>query len=124
MILAAPAWLMGSSVRKVPNGLPATSVACYAPAVTPTPDAPATKEDIGLLMEAIGKLYSANQQWKEEIIDHLDKRVAASEAQTKAHFDLVAENITHDFQHGALHDRIEQHGDRIGRLERHVGLAA
>lgn len=75
-------------------------------------------------MEAIGKLYSANQQWKEEIIDRLGKRIVASEPQTKAHFDLVAENITHDFQRGALHDRIEQHGDRIDRVERDVGLAA
>jgi hypothetical protein len=41
----------------------------------------------------------------------------------KEHFDFVAENIKHDFQ-GAFKDKLEQHEDRIVRLEEHAGLVA
>ncbi|MBP7114026.1 MAG: hypothetical protein KBA40_01085 [Candidatus Peribacteraceae bacterium] len=34
---------------------------------------PATKQDIGLLMDSIAKLYDANAQWKDEIISELKK---------------------------------------------------
>lgn len=70
--------------------------------------APATKEDIALLMEQIGKLYDANEQWKDEI---------------KQYFDIVAENIKYDLLKGALNDKVAQHEDRIVRLEKHAGLA-
>lgn len=65
--------------------------------------APATKEDVRLLMEEIGKLYVANEGWKEEL---------------KRYFDVVAENIRHDAYHGALADKIARHEDRIVALER------
>jgi hypothetical protein len=68
--------------------------------------APATKQDIQLLMTAIGKLYDANEQWKEEL---------------KHHFDLTAETIRQDVQ-GANKDRIEDHENRIVRLEEHTGV--
>ena len=71
--------------------------------------APATKQDIAMLMAEIGKLYDANRQWKEEL---------------KHHFDVVAENIHHDMMHGALSDKVEQHADRIRRVEQHVGLVS
>jgi len=87
--------------------------------VTADPNAPATKEDIRLLMEGIGKLYEANEQWKADIVE----QIAASEVRTKEHFDLVAENLTHDFQ-SAFRDKLEQHEDRIVRLERDAGLRA
>ncbi len=35
----------------------------------------------------------------------------------KHHFDVVAENIRHDFLHGAIADKVSQHEDRIRRLE-------
>lgn len=38
-------------------------------------------------------------------------------------FYVVAEDIKHDFK-GAFHDKLEQHNDRLLRLEQHVGLAA
>lgn len=41
----------------------------------------------------------------------------------KDHFDVVAENIKHDFQ-AAFHDKLEQHEDRLVRVERKTGIAA
>lgn len=77
--------------------------------------APATKDDIRLLMEQIGRLYDANARWKDEIIQH---------------FDVAVESIRHEMQ-AAHHDSIEllrdqtaDHASRIKRLERHAGLAA
>lgn len=70
--------------------------------------APATKADIAALMDQIGKLYDANEGWKEEVLRH---------------FDVVAEQIKHDFN-GAFSDKVEQHEERLLRLEEHVGLAA
>jgi len=76
---------------------------------------PVTKADINALMDSIGKLYDANEAWKEEIIRH---------------FDVVVENIRHDLE-GANRDEIEvlkdskaSHEQRITRLESHVGLVA
>lgn len=74
----------------------------------PDPQARATKQDITLLMNEIGKLYDANERWKEEL---------------KLHFDTVAENLVADFR-GALSDKIDQHETRIVRLERHTGIRA
>lgn len=77
--------------------------------------APATKADVVLLMDSIGKLYDANENWKNEL---------------KEHFDLVAENMRHDLL-GANHEEIAllkdtqiTHGRKIARIERHVGIAA
>lgn len=38
------------------------------------------------------------------------------------HMNVVAENLVHDFN-GIFKDRLEQHEDRITRLEEHTGLA-
>lgn len=81
--------------------------------------APATKQDIHLLMEQMGKYYQKTEQrfadmdekidgWKEEIIHE---------------FHVVAENLHHDFK-GALNDKIQNHENRIVRLEGRVGLVA
>lgn len=87
---------------------------------------PATKADIRLLMEEMARLYDANQRWKDEILEH----VAAAEIRTKEHFDVVAENLRHDYA-GAFEDKlgqhtdtIERHEDRLLRLERRAGLPA
>lgn len=73
---------------------------------------PATKEDVKLLMEQMGKYYEKTHQemaeWKKEIIHE---------------FHIVEENIRHDLLKGALNDKIAQHEDRIIRIEQHVGLA-
>ena len=57
-------------------------------------------------MESIGKLYDANERWKDEL---------------KEHFDLKVEVIRHDLL-GVNRERIENHEDRLIRLERHTGV--
>ncbi len=77
------------------------------------PSAPATKADIRMLMDEIGRLYDANQRWKDDIL---------------AHFDLTIENIRHDLTSAnreeieLLKDSRASHETRIGALERAVGL--
>ncbi len=83
------------------------------------PTAPATKQDIALLMNEIGKLYSANEGWKEDLTEKME----AWKEEVKEHFDVVAENIKHDFR-GAFSDKLAQHEDRIVRLETEAGLRA
>lgn len=68
---------------------------------------PATKADIKMLMDSMGKLFDANEKWKDEL---------------KGHFDLTVETIRHDLI-GAKNDKIENHEDRLRKLERHTGLA-
>lgn len=75
--------------------------------VTADPQSPVTKKDISMLMQEMGRLYDANEKWKEEV---------------KEHFDLVAENLVHDFL-GAHKDDIENIKIRVRRLENHTGLA-
>ena len=82
----------------------------------------ATKQDVQLLMQEIGKLYDANQRWKQEVMQNTDDRISASEERVMGHFDLVAENIKYDFQ-GAFNDKLVQHERRIIRLERKAGLS-
>lgn len=82
----------------------------------------ATKKDIEMLMGEIGKLYDANERWKDDILVGVDGKILASEKRTKEHFDVVAENLHYDFL-GAHKDKIENHEDRIVRLEQRAGLA-
>lgn len=81
--------------------------------------APATKQDVKLLMEQVGDYYRRTEQkfaelrddmreWKKEIIHE---------------FHIVAEDMRHDYL-GAHKDRIENHENRITRIERHTGLTA
>ena len=74
---------------------------------------PATKADITALMDSIGKLYDANERWKEEL---------------KEDFRLVIEDLRHDVL-GARHDKVELLDNRtrdldkrVTRLETRVGL--
>lgn len=74
---------------------------------------PATKADIAMIVEMIGKQYDAIKRWKEEMIQH---------------FDLSIETFRHDFlamkreQVDMLDDRTKDHGKRIHRLEAHIGI--
>lgn len=72
--------------------------------------APATKQDVRLLMDEIGKLYRANERWKDEILDADEKW----KEELKQHF----------FLHGALPDKIQNHENRLVRLEDRVGIVA
>jgi hypothetical protein len=87
--------------------------------VTTDPAAPATKEDIRLLTEQMGRYYDGT----EGRLADLEEKMEAWKTELKDHFDLVTENIKHDFQ-GAFHDKLEQHEDRLVRLEREAGLSA
>ena len=81
-------------------------------------DASAAKSDIQMLMTEIGKLFDANERWKDE----LEEKVVVSEVRMKSQFDLSVENIRAELV-GANRDRIESHEIRISRLERHAGIA-
>jgi hypothetical protein len=67
----------------------------------------ATKNDIKLLMDSMGRIYDANERWKDEM---------------KHHFDVALENTAHDII-SAKSDRVANHEDRILRLERHTRIA-
>ncbi len=92
------------------------------------PQAPATKQDIAMLMQEIGKLYDANERWKDDLHDDMERwrnelrgDVERWKEEVKLHFDAAAENLAADFR-GALSDKIDQHENRIARLEKHAGL--
>lgn len=83
---------------------------------------PATKEDVQGIMEYLSKNDEGIHLVQKELASlrkDMDKRFV----ETHHQFGVVAEDIKHNFQ-GAFHDKIEQHEDRIIRLEQHVGMAA
>ena len=73
----------------------------------------ATKDDITAIMGELGKLYDANERWKDEM---------------KKHFDLAVEIIRHDLKTAGrdeiemLKDQLKDDRRRIGRLEVQCGL--
>ncbi len=73
----------------------------------------ATKDDITAIMGELGKLYDANERWKDEL---------------KKHFDLAIEIIRHDLKTAGrdeiemLKDQLKEDRRRIGRLEIQCGL--
>jgi len=90
-----------------------------------------------MLMEEFGKMNDAQERWKGELEDKMDRwKEELREDQKrwkeemKSHFDVVAENIVHDFASAnreeidVLKDRSKVHEKRIVRLERSVGLVA
>lgn len=98
--------------------------------------APATKQDIAMLMEEFGKIW----MWKEDVdqwrtnmdqwkVD-FERKLDVWKQELKEHFDLVAENIRYDFRAAnreeieVLKDRSKDHGKRIGALEQVVGITA
>ncbi|MBI1812506.1 hypothetical protein HY285_02600 [Candidatus Peregrinibacteria bacterium] len=91
---------------------------------------PATKQDIQMLMEHMGKLYDRIAQSEKSIEKKMEKKLEEKFEETKRHFDVTVEKIRHDLK-GANKDQIEvlkdrstSHEKRIVRLEQHAGLVA
>ena len=76
---------------------------------------PATKEDVKGIMEYLVRNDGRTSS--------LEKKMEKDKKEISHEFHVVAEDIKHDFK-GAFKDRVEQHDDRILRLEQHTGLAA
>jgi hypothetical protein len=85
------------------------------------PQALATKQDIALLMEQIGKFYLATERWKNELEERLDTKLQKAVNDMKLYFDVVAENMLDDFKRG-WNDRFDGHEKRISKLEHGKGL--
>lgn len=66
---------------------------------------------------------TATKKDLQEMKEGTKKDLQAMEKRLVQHFNVVAENLVYDFQ-GVFKDRLEQHEDRIVRLEQHAGLAA
>ena len=77
-------------------------------------------------MGEFGKMYDGQERWKEEMKHEMEQW----KKELKDHFDLVAENIRHDFASAnreeidMLKDGHKGHEKRILTLERTAGLAA
>lgn len=85
--------------------------------------APATKEDVQGIMEYLVRNDGRTSDL-EKRMNVLEQKMEKGFEETKQHFDVVAENIHYDMLKGALNDKVEQHEDRIVRLEQRAGLAA
>lgn len=87
--------------------------------------APATKTDVQMLMDEIGKLYIANERWKNDILDSMDEkldmRFEKFGKQLVDQFAVIAENMYYDFT-GAEKDKVTDHERRIVVLERRAGV--
>jgi hypothetical protein len=83
--------------------------------------APATKLDIAMMMEEFGKMY----EWKEEISDKMDSLYEDTKQWREEiihEFHIIEEDLRHDAM-GAQKDKIENHEDRIKRVEDHLQLS-
>ncbi|MDD5624026.1 MAG: hypothetical protein PHI23_04955 [Candidatus Peribacteraceae bacterium] len=92
--------------------------------------APATKQDIAMLMESIGNFYDASERWKEEMLKQMSQWKEEVKEDTKRHFDVSVEQIRRDLL-GAnraeivvLQNNSKDHKQRIERLERFTGVVA
>lgn len=84
---------------------------------------PATKKDIRILMDQMGRYYLKTEDRIREYKEYTEDRLKEHNEDIKRYFDIRVEDIRHDLL-GVNKDKIEQHEDRIRRLERHAGLAA
>lgn len=101
----------------------------YIQSVFEMPDnqqGPATKADI----QQINKRLDQHDEQFKLVLEYIKndgeetrRKMEEWKDETKQHFDVISENIKHDLLKGALNDKIEQHDDRIVRLEKHAGLA-
>ena len=92
--------------------------------------APATKQDITLIMEGMANYYQKmerkTEQWKEEMKGEMTQW----KQEIIYEFHVVSEDIRHEALGankdtiGVLSDRSEKHEKRIARLETHAGLIA
>jgi len=58
----------------------------------------------------------------QELRGDIDRKMKQIKEEILLHFDVVAENMTSNFQ-GAFSDKLEGHEQRITRLEQHTGAA-
>ena len=68
-------------------------------------------------MRLIYEFLVRNEMKIDQVKKDLEEKMERNKKEVKHHFDVVAENIRHDFQHGAIADKVSQHEDRIRRLE-------
>lgn len=83
---------------------------------------PATKEDVKGIMEYLVR-NDGRTSSLEKRMDTLEQKMERDKKEIIHEFHIVTEDTKHDFK-GAFHDKLEQHDDRIIRLEQHAGLAA
>jgi hypothetical protein len=88
--------------------------------------APATKDDIRMLMDEFGKMYDSMEKWK----DWLHSDMETWKQELKAHFDLSVEQTRYELVSAnreeieVLKDGHRENRKRIVALERTTGLAA
>lgn len=77
---------------------------------------PATKTDVAEIKMLIQQIQVSKTDRRD--LDRFATKADLLEMEDRLqhYFDLVAENMREDFK-GAFHDRMEQHEDRITRLE-------
>ncbi len=93
--------------------------------------APATKKDIRLLMRQMAAYYDKTEKrivesrssLEENLDERIDRRMERWKKEIVGEFHIFAGQLRHDFK-GAFADRLQQHDERISRLERHTGLLA
>ncbi|MDO8649380.1 MAG: hypothetical protein Q7R81_06390 [Candidatus Peregrinibacteria bacterium] len=87
---------------------------------------PATKKDVRLMQKDMRTtqkdLRKEMKEMEKRITTNMDWKLDTMETRLVQHFNVVAEKLVHDFN-GIFKDRLEQHEDRIIRLEQHTGLA-
>lgn len=82
--------------------------------------APATKADISILMQRMGDMDNNIHALKIQVDQKADE--------TKRHFDVVAEDLKHDFwgihndKISVLNDRSNNHEERIVTIEKQLAI--
>lgn len=74
-----------------------------------------------MLMEQMGNHYVMIERKFSDMENLIDEKIEASEERTKRHFDVVAEDLRHDYM-GIYKDSVEHLKNRVTRLEEHTGL--
>ncbi len=100
---------------------------------------PASKKDVRLIIRKELRRYTTKKDLQNELRAYatkkdlqnelrayatkkdLDAMVESLEKNLVHQFRVIAENLTHDYK-GIFKDRLEQHEDRLTRLELHVGF--
>lgn len=91
--------------------------------------APATKDDIKLLMDEIAKFYQASERWKNELTENVEAKMEAWKEEIKGHFDLVAEQLRSDIvsatreEVAGLKDATQGYQQRLRRVEQALGIS-
>jgi hypothetical protein len=89
------------------------------------PSAPATKQDIGMMMETLGqillKLTEHDQKFDEidERFEHVEQKIDDNHRGMLVLLEQQRADLNDMYN-----DKLSQHDDRIGRIEKHLQLAA